>query len=585
MPPDMKFIHPRPRYPSSHVSFETDDDRTHDNASPSPQKGTPHKSLFLLSQSRGVQTEDWPGLAPSPIPQSFGEHFSNLSPLDGQSQSETSSSLLDANSSHIGIVLDRIAALLTRLTQADALTLTNRLKRQNLKGADVGHLSRSTVASILNETTQLRTQFRAILEDDKLPVTCTRKDLRGLFKLFREFFSEMGQLRITLNDIILDPATAWKVSEMALDPAKAAERERQTAKGSSWIAPLAKFFGAPSAPPDPNPARHDPTSLARATTRGRDRTPAHKVAKLSPALAATTTTVNVEFSGAGVGRSVTNTSSATAPQAPQDEATGGASSARVASPPPMQASFMSIFAGAPRPVDSWVVLPKDPRRGPPTRLNEEIFGRTGTLGRSTMTNTRNATRMSQNVDAVIDSRDPHGPNDDNDAVAPFFQHTLRRRGLSDSSIHSTFITQSEEPPVLPVSGAHDGITTIDVWPDRGGVLRTFSRKMQQSFKSVATSAVPSVTAEGSVPGTPTKNSSPPSTAPEIESPHRVSSPSRPPRATSPISLLPNIASWTAAAAALDPSGGLGTDSPFLAGTPRDDIIHRPWGREAQGRDF
>ena len=583
MPPDMKFGHPRPRYPSSHVSFETDDDRTHNNASPSPQKGTPHKSLFLLSQSRGVQTEDWPGLAPSPIPHSFGEHFSNSSPPDGQSQSETSSSLLDANSSHIGIVLDRIAALLTRLTQADALTLTNRLKRQNLKGADVGHLSRSTVASILNETTQLRAQFRAILEDDKLPVTCTRKDLRGLFKLFREFFSEMGQLRITMNDVILDPGIAWKVSEMALDPVKAAERERQGAKGSSWIAPLAKFFGAPSAPPDPNPARHDPTSPARATTRGRDPTPARKVAKLGPALAATTTTVNVEFSGAGVGRSVTNTSSATAPQARQDEATSGAISARVVSPPPTQASFMSIFAGAPRPADSWVVLPKDPRRGPPTTLNGEIFGRAGTLGRSTMTNVRNATRLSQNVDAVIDSRDSHGPNDDNDAVVPLFQHTLRRRGLSDSSIHSTFMTQSEEPPGLPVSGAHDE-TTIDAWPDRGGVLRSFGRKMQQGFKSVATSAVPSVTAEGSIPGPPTENSSPPSTAPEIESPHREPSSSRPPRITSPISLLPNMASWTAAAA-LDPNGGLGTYSPFLAGTPRDDIIHRPWGREAQGRDF
>src|ERR1700735_1209426 len=175
MPPDTKytiFNHPRPHYPPSQVSFETDDYSQHHNASPSPQKDTPHKSLFLLSQSRGVQTDDWPGLlSPSPIPPSFGEH---LSSLDGLSES---SSGLDSNSSHMSIILDRISALLTRITQADALTLTNRLKRQHLKGADVGHLSRTTVASILNEATQLRAQFRAILEDDKLPVTCTRKDL------------------------------------------------------------------------------------------------------------------------------------------------------------------------------------------------------------------------------------------------------------------------------------------------------------------------------------------------------------------------------------------------------------------------
>jgi hypothetical protein len=587
MPPDIKhtsFNHPQPRYPSSHVSSETDHDRQFDNVSPSPQKGLPPKSLLLLSQSRGVQTDDWTGfLAPSPIPPSFTEQLSNLTPPDGQSES---SSILDSSSSHIGIVLDRISTLLTRLTQADALTLTNRLKRQNLKGADVGHLSRTTVTGILNETVQLRAQFRAILEDDKFPVSCTRKDLRGLFKLFREFFSEMGQLRITLNDIILDPSIAWKVSEMALDPAKAAERERQAAKGYSWIAPLAKLFGAPSVPPEHNPTVRDATSPARAISRGRNRTPARKAPKLGPALAATTTTVNVEFSGSGVGRSVTNTSSAAAPLARQNEVTSRTASSAVAPPPPpAQASFMNIFAGAPRPPESWVVLPKDPRRGPLTKLNGETFGATATIGRSTMADARNVARMSQNVDAVIDSRDPHGPEDVNDdALAPLLQRTLRRRGLSDSSIHSTFMTQAEEPQ--PLSG-RDGSFGAGAWPDRS-VLRTFSRKVQQSFRSAATGTLSGVAAEGSTsgPGTPAALSSSPSSIGDvrIESANVASTPSQPPRTTSPISLLPRMASWTAAAAALEP-GGLDTDSPFGMGSPRDDIIHRTWGREAHGRDF
>jgi hypothetical protein len=252
-------------------------------------------------------------------------------------------------------------------------------------------------------------------------------------------------------------------------------------------------------------------------------------------------------------------------------------------PPPAQASFMSIFAGAPRPGDPWVVLPKDPRRGPPTRLNGETFGTTGTVGRSAMASARNLARMSQNVDAVIDSRDPHGPDGEHDAAAPLLQHTLRRRGLSDSSIHSTFVTQAEELPQPPLSG-RDGTSAADAWPDRGGVLRTFSRKMQQSFRSAAASTLPSGAAEGpgSGPGTPAMNSPPPSSTTGAPSESTNTAPSTsPPRATSPISLLPNMASWTAA---LDP-GGLGTDSPFLAGSPRDDIIHRPWGREAQGRDF
>ena len=581
MPPDMKhtsFNHPQPRSPSSHVSSEIDHDRQFDNVSPSPQKGLPHKSLSLLSQSRGVQTDDWTGfLAPSPIPPSFTEQLSNLTPPDGQSES---SSVLESSSSHIGIVLDRISTLLTRLTQADALTLTNRLKRQNLKGADVGHLSRTTVTGILNETIQLRAQFRAILEDDKFPVSCTRKDLRGLFKLFREFFSEMGQLRITLNDVILDPSIAWKVSEMALDPAKAAERERQAAKGYSWIAPLAKLFGAPSVLPEPSSAVREATSPARAISRGRNRTPARKAPKLGPALAATTTTVNVEFSGSGVGRSVTNTSSA-APLARQNEVTSRTASSAVTSPPPLQASFMNIFAGAPRPSESWIVLPKDPRRGPLTRLNGETFGATATIGRSTMADARNVARMSQNVNAVIDSRDPHGPEDVDNALEPLLQRSLRRRGLSDSSIHSTFMTQAEEPQ--PLSG-RDGSFGAGAWPDKS-VLRTFSKKVQQSFKSAATGTLSGVTADGSTsgPGKPAVLSSSPSGIGD-KSANVASVPSQPPRTTSPVSLLPHMASWTAAAAVLEP-GGLGTDSPFGMGSPRDDIMHRTWGREAHGRDF
>lgn len=121
-------------------------------------------------------------------------------------RSESSS---EAVSTFMSTLLDRVVALLNRMTQTDALTLTNRLKRQNLKGADIGHLSKSTVQGIIRDVQILRSQFPA-LQDEKATTICTRKDLRVLFKLFKELFEEMGNLRITLNSIILDPSTGMR---------------------------------------------------------------------------------------------------------------------------------------------------------------------------------------------------------------------------------------------------------------------------------------------------------------------------------------------------------------------------------------
>ena len=133
------------------------------------------------------------------------------------------------------------------MNQADALTLTNRLKRQNLKGADIGHLSRSTFGHILSEATGLCAQFRSLFEDDKVVLSCTREDLRLLFKFVKDVFAEMGQMRVTLNDVILDPSTANRVRELSLNPGKAdteaKEREISAQTGvAGWMAPISKLF-------------------------------------------------------------------------------------------------------------------------------------------------------------------------------------------------------------------------------------------------------------------------------------------------------------------------------------------------------
>ena len=559
------------RHPSSpNLSPELIANRQNNTGSPSSLK-TPHKSLLLLSESRGVQTETDPVTSGESLmlhPHSHGDHLSVSYPADGSESSST----FDSNSSPVTIILERITSLLSRMTQADALTLNNRLKRQHLKGADVKHLSRATVGAILSDSSQLRSQFRAYLEDDNIPTSCSRKDLRGLFKLFRECFEQMGHMRVTLNDVILDPSLAPKISEMALDPEKAAERERQAAKGSSWINPLAKLFGstANNNATDSSLVKEAPP-MTRALSRGRDtRQRAIVVPKMAPALASTATTVNVDFSS-GVARSVTTTHPETFRR---DEIRRTVSSTTTSPPPTSQASFMGLFAGAPRPgplADPWVVLPtSSTKRVNPLDLDPSV---NATVGRSTM---RNTARLSQNVDAVIDVDSPIQDNED--SVAPLLQRTLRRRGLSDSSIHSTFMSQVDEP-LPPVS------TRQEAWPDRTGMLRTLSRTVK-TFTSAAGSTLATASpqrADGVE--TPISSSPPrPSRIPETPggakriAPSSSSSPVRVHPHSSIAAFIPNLAltSWTAAGETLDASG--------FTGTPRD--VNRNWGgRETRERDF
>jgi hypothetical protein len=72
----------------------------------------------------------------------------------------------DPRSIALTSLIDHMARLLARLSQADVQTLTKRLKRQHLPG-DVGHLSKSTLGSIMSEIDDLRNHFRGILEAER----------------------------------------------------------------------------------------------------------------------------------------------------------------------------------------------------------------------------------------------------------------------------------------------------------------------------------------------------------------------------------------------------------------------------------
>ncbi|KAI0375969.1 hypothetical protein BV20DRAFT_960058 [Pilatotrama ljubarskyi] len=579
------FVHARASYPPSHLSSELEES---EGAPQSPERPRAQKTLFLLTRSRGVQTDltSRPStLSPSPIHPSFVDHMS--SPHDGQSES---SSLIDGQPSAIGVLVERTNQLFNRMTQADTLTLTNRLRRQHLLGADVSHLSRTTVNAILGDATALRAHFRAFLEDDKITTTCTRRDLRGLLKLIKDVFTELAELRVTLNDIILDPTVAGKVSEMAMNPSKAQAADTGTrdntngAASSSWMAPLSKLLGLPNNGPATGESSTTRALSPPARTIGRGRPP-RVVPKREAALSASATTVNVEFSGTAVGRAVTSTRTA------QPGSDGGfgtltslsatANGPAIAQPEPrrdVSRSVMGIFAGAPRPAegDPWVMIPRAHKVNRMTSMAAMNQG-TSTIGRSALRHATSGKRLSRIVDAVIDSPqlggDPSEAEDNNGGPPPSLDRALRR-GLSDSSIHTTFTQHGED--AQQEHGAHPDTAER---PDRESVLQALSRKMQ-SFRFASTAAMPASTS-ASATGASTSRPRTPVPKPQMKGDERSNTPRQSPPRPIPHakSTLFGLSAWSGAYdAAEDMDPAVGTS--YFAGSPRDEVFaQRGWARE------
>ncbi|KAG8889104.1 hypothetical protein FRC00_014575, partial [Tulasnella sp. 408] len=164
---------------------------------------------MLLSRNRGVQTDGTGAEVPDPLPpgpsqplpntrrlahldppshtrpqyspktSSISDSFGFATPLQKSTNSETSS--LDFTTATTGgfdlrvtagasasatlpALIERVTALHTKISQADVRTLHNRLKRQHIVGGDVGHLSKSTLKSIMVEVNNLRSQFKLALD-------------------------------------------------------------------------------------------------------------------------------------------------------------------------------------------------------------------------------------------------------------------------------------------------------------------------------------------------------------------------------------------------------------------------------------
>jgi hypothetical protein len=493
---------------------------------PTPGKSRREKPLYhSLRRHCAVQTDfrAWAGpLSPTSY---SGQLCLPTSSNDGESES---SSLVD-NPSTLGILLDHVQQLFNRITQADARTLTTRLKRQKILGADVSYLSHSTVDGIIAEVANLRAVFRAALEDEKFTTICTRRDLRALLKFSKDIFKELGTLRITLNDIVLDPSIAPKVREMTLNPrdeSSPGEKIPSSGSGGGWMAPLSKFFGSATS----SDSKREVTQ--HGVNRGRGPTwPSPRfVPKLGPATSASATTVNVEFTGTGAGRAVTNVSAA--PRETAHDAIVAPVATRNTS-----ANLVGIFAGA-RHNDSWVVLPEGLSRQKGAGADQL---RRSTLGRAAGrvmagADTNAPSPLSRNVDAVIDA-DPHASSEERSGTDP--SRTLRTRGLSDSSIHTTFLQHGEAPP--PVTQTQPPEAT-------GYAGRTVLGALSQTVLGVRS------VVSGRV------SPSPQSTAKSPNSPKDLLSHSR---ATSPRRTVPilDVPSWSAASRTMnapDPDAYVGS---------------------------
>ena len=429
------------------------------------------KPSLSSRRSRAVQTDRQEQVVPrdpSPRLPTLGVERDSLSTHGQESRSDSSSisQLQDIRSqSVVAAIIEKVTGFLVRMIQADVRTLTNRLKRQHLlpPGGDARHLSHSTISSIVNEVANLRPPGTGRDDATSNPslLTVTRGDIKALLKLFKDTFTELGMLREQINEVIFDPSVAQKLRKEVIESDLVKGEQRSTSAMGGWIAPIQKLFTSQSAALPPALE----TSAASASTSkpspevGRGKAPPRMAPKLAPAISASSTTVKVEFSSSGVRKtdtsdgSLRDSSSSNISLKPPIHVTGHTALRRpIALPPPTSRSLMGIFAGAPQSVanpslgaQKWEAPPNSDKnqarqiRGTASAVHlRQPSARNpsaATIGRSAMTPKSN--RLSRNVDAVIDQKDNQVP----DFHESLLERTLRPRGLSDSSIHTTFLKE------------------------------------------------------------------------------------------------------------------------------------------------
>ncbi|OCF45405.1 hypothetical protein I317_00650 [Kwoniella heveanensis CBS 569] len=536
------------------------------NTSPKRAK---RKTLLLLTKSQGVQTDPVENNAPTEITPSVNSRRESLpaqgavatstgtSPIPPSEDHSETSSITDTRAGILLVVIEHMSKMLARLRDADVPTLNKRLKKHNLPG-DVGHLSQSTMRSLQQEVAELRNQFKGIHHLGGID----RKDFNLLLRLFKDVFSDLVDLQAIVNDVTINPSLAKKLQKAAFkDEEEEAARAAKQASGLGWIAaPITKFFVTPA------DGAGNESTIAPQPGKGIERgrlqpVPVKAAPKQQATASATTTHVSVEFGGTGISRRATPAMMTGAagvsdmlPPSPVPAIEGDRSKLTLSAgpgtglegglaPPTARTvrrsksranrnELLGIFAGAPpRPAtpaggEPWTVLGQG--HAQPSSSSGATGGKTlrsvssQYFADKTIRAPREATdqrkRLSAVVDAIIDdsanqlASDHAHYHDSNAAVAgsydpPLLERTLRPRGLSDSSIRSTFVSHANANPVeqaemrggrAPAYGSVVG----------GGMLQNLSRKWYE-FRGPSTNEPSPVNPDGVAAATTAAPAAPP----------------------------------------------------------------------------
>lgn len=338
-------------------------------------------------------------------------------PVTGESSSGKTALLAD--------LMRDASGLLSRIQGANVAALEARLRKQNLRG-DVKHLASSAMRDIVSvleddvleskltasaqvsDVDALRVKFqRSLLHENQASLKesahhslVTRRDFRQLLRLVRDVLAEVSRLRSIVNTVQLEPALATQIAQLEAGPASPSGSQPSTpgfdpkAYVPTFLAPISRLWSGAASTEVVTP----PSAPVSAASLGKGR-PTMTATKRTTSTGITSATVNVEFGGGGMS-SRQKTVASSSPLASAPEGVGG------------------IFAGGGlrRPRSRWALVD---RPGP---------------GATTSSSGAPKSR----------SRDDHDAGDKLDSEVGDFrqtllERTLRPRGLSDSSMHSTFV--------------------------------------------------------------------------------------------------------------------------------------------------
>ena len=378
-------------------------------------------------------------------------------------------SLGDANSSEFSLetrtaalsaLIDHTSKLLGRVQGADVATQERRLRKQNLPG-DVRRVAQANLHAVVSDIENLRAHFRRVLELERANAHAMaghagdslvlRKDFVGLVKLLRDVLYELSRLRSLVNRVELDPSAASNLRELdELNVEQLAAVKAEVHQSSAGLlAPLSRLWASSGASAALSPGHDvDPNHLSPHTPR--QPAPLRAPLKREVSSAISAATVNVEF-GAGGGRRAVATEGESSGQAaaghsPSQRLSPSAAAARPKTVSMVKRDLSSIFVGGALPArpaaEPFVMVPgssqlpqQAPAPAPPKRTpSGNPFGRLLANFPTSFTN-------SLATNAVTDSfqQTPARLGGELEPPAPtLLERQLRPRGLSDSSIRSTF---------------------------------------------------------------------------------------------------------------------------------------------------